>query len=131
HDAGYVKRLSSEFTVITLDIRGNGDTDKPTAKEAYAIDRLVDDFLAVADAAHAARFSLWGFSYGANVGRYLAPRSDRVSSMVYTGVAFGPSAEQRFREIILSRKMSGRVPPVVAAWTSALLDYRPVEPGDM
>ena len=61
-DAGYVSRLTSEFTVITVDIRGNGDSDKPTTVGAYAIDTLIADFLAVADAVGAQRFSLWGFS---------------------------------------------------------------------
>jgi pimeloyl-ACP methyl ester carboxylesterase len=68
HDAGYVSRLASEFTVVTVDLRGNGSSDKPTTTEAYAIERLREDILAVADAVGARRFTLWGFSYGANVG---------------------------------------------------------------
>src|SRR5262245_51331973 len=78
HGAGYVSRLSPEFTVITIDQRGSGESDKPLAASAYAIDKLVDDVLAVADAAGAQRFALWGFSYGANIGRYVVVRSDRV-----------------------------------------------------
>lgn len=31
HRAGYVERLAKEFTVITLDIRGNGESDVPDA----------------------------------------------------------------------------------------------------
>src|SRR5262245_6718869 len=72
HDAGYVSRLAKSFTVITIDIRGNGESDKPVTKSAYNVERLVEDVLAVADAAGAKRFALWGFSYGANVGRYVA-----------------------------------------------------------
>jgi pimeloyl-ACP methyl ester carboxylesterase len=131
HDAGYVERLASNFTVITVDLRGNGDSDKPSEKAAYAIERLTDDLLAVADDARAARFGVWGFSYGANIGRYLAVRSDRVSSMVYIGIAFGPPIDPAFRQIIEQRIQDGTAPPVVAAWTSALLDYPSVEPGDM
>src|SRR6266545_2573223 len=82
----YVKRLSPQFTVITVDLRGNGESDKPTKVEAYAIDRLTEDLLAVADAAGAQRFHVWGFAYGAVVGRYLAARSDRVRAMVYIGM---------------------------------------------
>jgi pimeloyl-ACP methyl ester carboxylesterase len=131
HDAGYVARLSPTFTVITIDIRGNGESDKPTAKASYAIERIVEDVLAVADATGAKRFALWGFSYGANVGRYVAVRSDRVTSMVYIGIPFGAAADPMFRGIILKRIQDGSAPPVVAAWTSALLDYPPVEPADM
>ena len=53
HDAGYVPRLAKEFTVITVDLRGNGESDKPAQAPAYAIDGLTDDLLAVADAARA------------------------------------------------------------------------------
>jgi pimeloyl-ACP methyl ester carboxylesterase len=131
HDAGYVARLASAFTVITIDLRGNGDSDKPTSKASYAIERLIEDVMAVADAAGAKRFGLWGFSYGANIGRYLAVRSDRVTSMVYIGIPFGPAADPMFRDIILKRIQDGTAPPVVAAWTGALLEYPPVEPADM
>lgn len=131
HDAGYVTRLAPSFTVITVDIRGNGDSDKPTTKSAYAIERLIEDVMAVAGAAGAKRFALWGFSYGANIGRYTAVRSDRVTSMVYIGIPFGPAADPMFRDIILKRLQEGTAPPVVAAWTSALLDYPSVEPADM
>src|SRR5262249_15097202 len=74
HGAGYVSRLSSEFTVITIDQRGSGESEKPLAASAYAVDELVDDVLAVADAAGAQRFALWGFSSGANIGRYVVVR---------------------------------------------------------
>ena len=92
-DAGYVTRLAPRFRVITVDLRGNGESDKPATKAAYALDRLIEDLLAVADDAKAQDFSLWGFSYGANVGRYLAVRSARVTSMVYIGIPFGPAAD--------------------------------------
>lgn len=67
HELGYVNRLASEFTVITVDIRGNGESDKPTTKAAYAIERLVEDLEAVADAAGASQVTVWGFSYGARL----------------------------------------------------------------
>src|SRR5262249_51174679 len=48
---GYVARLRESFTVVSVDIRGSGESDKPDGVEAYAIDRMTDDILAVADAA--------------------------------------------------------------------------------
>src|SRR5688500_4519002 len=65
--AGYVDRLAKELTVITIDIRGNGESDKPTDVSAFHFQRFSEDVLAVADAVKAQRFVLWGFSYGANV----------------------------------------------------------------
>ena len=160
HDAGYVERLAKEFTVITMDLRGSGESDKPMTASAYATDRLVEDVLAVADAAGVQSFSLWGFSYGANVGRYVAIASPRVNAMVYVGIPFGDAASGVFRDTInglrakwipileahdagkldvatlseADRKAWEAGPDVVRlrlAWLSAMLDYRPVEPADM
>ena len=124
HTAGYVSRLAQEFTVVTIDIRGNGESDKPASEAAYAFERLNDDILSVADAVKAPRFALWGFSYGANVGRYLASRSDRVAAMVYIGINFGPAVDETFMAYI--NKLPQR-----PAWLSALIGYPPVEPHDM
>ena len=124
HTAGYVSRLAAEFTVVTMDIRGNGDSDKPPMAAAYAPARLNQDVLAVANAVKAERFALWGFSYGANVGRYLAAVSDRVRGMVYIGIPFGAGADGIFRDRILG--MANR-----PAWLAAILDYPPVEPSHM
>ena len=131
HELGYVNRLASEFTVITVDIRGNGDSDKPTTKAAYAIERLVEDLEAVADAAGASQVTVWGFSYGANIGRYFASRTNRVRAMVYIGIPFGPAADPVFRDAILARLQNPATPPVAAAWMGALLEYPPVQPADM
>jgi dienelactone hydrolase len=124
HRAGYVERLAKEFTVITIDIRGNGDSDKPTDVNAFHFERISEDVLAVADAVKAPQFVLWGFSYGANVGRYLASRSDRVRAMVYIGINFGPAVEGRFLDAV--KKM-----PNAPVWVTAMLSYPPVEPADM
>src|ERR1051325_3909169 len=65
HDAGYAERLGKDFTVIAVDLRGHGGSDKPVNVEAFGIQRLMDDVHAVADACGADNFSVWGFSYGA------------------------------------------------------------------
>jgi pimeloyl-ACP methyl ester carboxylesterase len=158
HDLGYVARLSREFTVVTIDFRGNGESGKPTSAAAYAIDRLIDDVLTVVDNAALTRFTVWGFSYGANIGRYLAARSDRVRAMIYIGIPFGAAAQGEFRAMILELRAkwtpiveaaeNGRldvdslspsdreawqrgIVPVAIAWLSALLDYPSVEPADI
>ena len=124
HRSGYVDRLAKEFTVITIDIRGNGESDTPTDVSAFHFERINEDVLAVADAVKSQRFVLWGFSYGANVGRYLASRSDRVRAMVYIGINFGPAVEGRFLDAVT--KM-----PNAPAWVTAMLSYPAVEPADM
>jgi pimeloyl-ACP methyl ester carboxylesterase len=158
HDAGYVARLRDHFTVITMDIRGSGESDKPTDAAFYGIDRLMDDILAVADCAHAERFSLWGYSYGGNVCRYLSRRSDRVTTTIIMGVGFGAAAPGRFRDYAVGLRekwmpvieadragtldvgslsdeeralwQKGNIPLTVAQLI-AILDWPPIEPADL
>lgn len=124
----YVKRLAPEFTVISVDVRGNGESDKPTRPESYAVDRLIDDLLAVVDAAGVKRFHVWGFAYGAIVGRYLALRSDRVRSMAYIGMPFGPAASGVFKDAIVGFRT--RWQAVIAAQEAGTLDRSTLSPGD-
>jgi pimeloyl-ACP methyl ester carboxylesterase len=158
HDLGYVARLRDRFTVITIDIRGNGESDKPTDIPAYAIDRLTADILAVADSAGAAQFSVWGYSYGGNVGRYLPTWSDRVSRLAIVGIPFGAAAPHPFRSYALglrakwtpiieaarlgtldldtlaaperARWQTGTIPLIIAQ-LSAMMEWPPVEPDDL
>lgn len=75
HEIGYVERLRKELKVITIDIRGSGESDKPTDSACYTTTKMCEDLLAVADACGVNRFTIWGFSYGANIDRYLATQS--------------------------------------------------------
>lgn len=46
---GIAAELGDRYRVITYDVRGAGESDKPTAKAAYRIERLTEDFAAVID----------------------------------------------------------------------------------
>jgi pimeloyl-ACP methyl ester carboxylesterase len=157
NDGGYVERLSKRFTVITIDQRGVGDSDRPATADAYALDRVLADLLAVADAAGAKRFHLWGYGHGASVGRYLAARSDRVISAVLVGTTLGPAITGIVKEAVvamrakwlplLQAKQAGTLDlstlspgdratldggtPIVALSLGALVDYPPLEPADI
>ena len=48
---GYTKALEERFHVVTLDLRGHGRSDKPQHENAYSMDLLVGDIVAVLDAA--------------------------------------------------------------------------------
>jgi pimeloyl-ACP methyl ester carboxylesterase len=47
---GVVARLADRFHVVTYDVRGAGESEKPKGRRAYLMARLVDDFTAVIDA---------------------------------------------------------------------------------
>lgn len=128
NDRGYVDKLKDRFTVITVDLRGSGDSDKPTSADAYALDRVLEDVLAVADAAKAPRFHLWGFGHGASIGRYLAARSDRVISHVMVGTSMGPTVTGVVKDAI--EGMRAKWQPLVDAQKAGTLDLKALSPGD-
>jgi NAD(P)-dependent dehydrogenase (short-subunit alcohol dehydrogenase family)/pimeloyl-ACP methyl ester carboxylesterase len=47
---GVVERLVPDYRVVTYDVRGAGESDKPGSRSAYRIPQLVDDLTAVLDA---------------------------------------------------------------------------------
>ncbi|WP_158744066.1 alpha/beta fold hydrolase [Acidisphaera sp. L21] len=58
-------RLAQDFHLITYDLRGHGESDKPLAAERYSANRVwADDVVAVLDAAGAERAVLVGWSFG-------------------------------------------------------------------
>jgi pimeloyl-ACP methyl ester carboxylesterase len=112
HAGGYVARLQDKFTVITVDLRGHGESDKPTDPALYTTEKMGQDILAIADACDAERFILCGFSFGGNVGRYLAASSDRVSRMVMLGNRLSGASDEH-RQFVFD--LRARWTPVVEA----------------
>jgi NAD(P)-dependent dehydrogenase (short-subunit alcohol dehydrogenase family)/pimeloyl-ACP methyl ester carboxylesterase len=47
---GVAERLVDDYHVVTYDVRGAGESDKPGARSAYRAKQLIDDFVAVLDA---------------------------------------------------------------------------------
>ncbi|MEJ7757741.1 MAG: alpha/beta fold hydrolase [Nocardioidaceae bacterium] len=47
---GVVRQLADRFRVVSYDVRGAGESTAPGQREGYAVDRLVDDLVAVLDA---------------------------------------------------------------------------------
>jgi pimeloyl-ACP methyl ester carboxylesterase len=157
HEAGYVSRLKDDFTVITLDLRGHGESGLPTDPGDYTVDRMQQDILAVADACRVERFAMWGMSYGGKVSRYLAARSGRVAKFILMGTPMGPgvTGERRQQAIDFGAHWSpivqglsegtldpGTLPqndremldrlnvPAMLGWVRAMLDWPTVEPAD-
>ena len=158
HDAGYVARLKDAYKVITMDIRGHGESDKPTDPTAYTIKTMCSDILAIADACDVDTFAIWGFSFGGNIGRYLAAQSQRVEKIIMMGIPFGQAASGDFRQFIeqfrahwqpiVQKKQAGKLDvdslseedketmtqidvPVFLAWLTAMLDWGMNEPQDL
>ncbi len=123
---GYVDRLKSDFSIVAMDLRGHGESSRPHDVDAYAIERHCEDILAVADHAGVERFILWGYSLGANIGRYLAARSDRVARFVMVGIPFGPGASGEFRHMVTG--VRDRWGPIFRAQDEGTLDLQALTP---
>ncbi len=98
HEGGYVERLRKQFKVITVDLRGHGESDWLTDPACYTTDKMGQDFLSVADACSVEKFTIWGFSFGGNVGRYLAARSERIAKLVLIGTRLGNGVAGEWRK---------------------------------
>lgn len=119
-DRDYVTKLKERFTLVTPDQRGAGESGKPTAADAYVLDRLLEDVVAVADAAGAKRFHVWGFGHGATIARYLAARNDRVISAVLVASEFGPALSGVVKDAVTG--MRAKWLPLVQAQAAGKLD---------
>lgn len=154
NDHGYVEALGGARRLIAVDARGHGQSDKPVERRAYAIEAVMSDVLGVADAESAEQFELIGYSYGGNIGRYLAARTDRILRFVLLGIGFGRGAPDSLKQrvdaflapfaAVLGPEPDpsglaedaraawehGAIRPVLA-WFGALLDWPGVEPWDL
>lgn len=89
---GLAERLSPEFHLYALDLRGRGESDKP--EEGYGFAYHTRDILAFADGLGIESFSIIGHSFGATVGVYLASiRPLRVKSLVMIDGGADPKEE--------------------------------------
>ena len=85
-----VPYLSRHFRVVTLDSRGNGRSDRPQHRGAYAEDEIVADIVAVMDATETTSAVCVGLSMGSGfLLRLATDHPDRVSGAVFVGPAVG------------------------------------------
>ena len=90
-DAGYLDGLSG-MSVVTIDPRGHGLSDRPHGLAAHRIGHYVDDVRCVLDAAGIERCAFMGHGDGACVGLELAAREPRrVGRVVAVGAIEEPA----------------------------------------
>ena len=83
---GYVAQLKEMFTVILIDARGHGKSDKPHEVAAYNHDLMIKDVLAVMDAENITQTHYWGYSMGGYLGFKLAEQTpERFLSLIAGG----------------------------------------------
>jgi pimeloyl-ACP methyl ester carboxylesterase len=157
HEAGYISHLQSDFTVVTVDLRGHGESGMPTDPAEYTSEKMSQDILAVADACSVKRFIIWAMSYGTKICRYLSVHSERVTKLIMMEAQLGLGASDQLRQDavdfcahwppILQAQRDGTLDleslsqsdqdmiksfnvPLVLPWVRALLDWPSIEPAD-
>jgi pimeloyl-ACP methyl ester carboxylesterase len=115
HKRGYVERLKPDFTVITVDLRGSGQSEFLANVDDYCIEKICADLNAVAGACGAEQFAVWGYSFGGNIARYLGAWSERVKAVAIIGIPFGPAVGDEFDKWI---------DEFVAKWSALTEAYR-------
>ena len=124
--AGWVERLRSEFRVVTIDLRGCGQSDKPNVPEAYSLEAHIADVDAVLRELHVDRPVVWGWSFGATLALHLA-KNAMVAGTVAAGTYFGPIFTSAYVEVRLSEASD----VIQQARWSGLGSWPTVEPNEV
>ena len=81
-----VPYFAEHFRVITFDPRGNGKSDRPDEPEAYSLNAVIEDVVAILNATETRSATLVGFSFSSAVAFSVAANwPDRVDAVVSTG----------------------------------------------
>jgi len=68
YELGYVESLKNDYQLILIDLRGYGDSDKPHNPEAYELEPLTADIVAVLDDLHVSKAHFFGYSMSGRLG---------------------------------------------------------------
>lgn len=93
----WVEILENYFTVITIDIRGSGESDKSYDANFYSINNIINDIDTVVKECGFNEYNYFGHSYGATIGLQLCKQSKNVKRVVCGGTTFG---NKFFKEIV-------------------------------
>lgn len=86
-DSGWIALLAQYRSVLSIDIRGHGKSDKPLALAPYSYPSLSQDVLSVMDALAIEKADFIGFSMGSFIGAYLlGHHPKRFNSMILGGI---------------------------------------------
>jgi pimeloyl-ACP methyl ester carboxylesterase len=119
YELGYVDSLKKSFRLILIDLRGHGGSDKPHDPEAYKLESLVADVIAVMDALGISKTHFLGYSLGGRMAFALAKYApERFRSFIIGGQSPDPRPQVRIRWWlqILKKGMSAYVEVLEKEW---------------
>jgi pimeloyl-ACP methyl ester carboxylesterase len=90
-DFGYTKKLSDDYQLILIDLRGYGNSDKPHDPNSYSVNVFVQDIVAVLDALGVGSCHAAGISFGGwIVYRLWREHPERIQSLILLDGVPGP-----------------------------------------
>ncbi len=86
-DTGWIEVLKKYRSIISIDVRGHGQSDKPHAIDPYSYAAMSRDVLVVMDTLKIDKADFMGYSMGSFMGAYLlGHHPDRFTSMILGGI---------------------------------------------
>jgi pimeloyl-ACP methyl ester carboxylesterase/predicted glycosyltransferase len=114
---GVVPYLAEHFRVFTMDLRGNGRSDRPRGQEVYAFDEYYADFVAALDAAGVDQAAVIGISATAMTTlRFAVEHPERVTHVIIAG----GYAEVRIDDPRIAERVRAESERMRADWPSYL-----------
>ena len=128
--AGLVPSLADDFTCVSYDLRGHGDS--PVPPTPYSLDDLVEDLEALRDRLGHERIHVIGHSLGGMIGpAYARAHPDRVRTVTLLSTAAGRTEEDgaKVRGVLAAMETDGieaKLGALVERWyTDAFIAARP------
>jgi pimeloyl-ACP methyl ester carboxylesterase len=91
---GYVAGLRDRYTLILMDSRGYGASDKPRDPNAYIWSHLVSDVVTILDELQLSQIHFWGWSFGGQMAFALAQAvPGRLKTVIIGGACAVGAAE--------------------------------------
>jgi pimeloyl-ACP methyl ester carboxylesterase len=103
----YDDLLKDGFKVITLDLRGNGKSDKPHDPEAYSKDAEAKDIIGLMQMLGIDNYNVVGYSRGSIITARLLVLDKRISKAVMGGIGIDFTNPEWPRRIMFYKGLSG------------------------
>jgi len=105
--AVYTGLINAGYKVITMDLRGNGKSDKPREDSSYANDAEAKDLMGLVSWLGIDRYNIVGYSRGSIITARLLVKDKRVSKAVMGGMGADFTDPNWTRRIRFYRALSG------------------------
>lgn len=107
----YNALLDSGYQIISMDLRGNGRSDKPHVPEAYENDAEAKDIMGLLDSLKVTQYCAIGYSRGSIITARLMVLDKRLHCAVIGGMGDGFTNPQWPRRLMFYRALSGEPVP--------------------